>query len=88
MKTLIRDIIGIFTRKSHQPTILKPELTEEEKAALVPVRTISIGWVSSAAELEREVIRATLDAGAAGYLLSEQTYDESRFLHARATLYA
>ena len=47
------------------------EPTEEEKAALVPVRTLSVGWVSSVDELEREVIREALEHGAAAYLISE-----------------
>lgn len=86
MKTLINDVIAIFTRKPHGPVILKSGLTEEEKAALVPVRTLSIGWVSSVDELEKEVARETLERGAAGYLISD--LEQARFVHARATLYA
>ena len=86
MKTLIRDVLAIFTRKSHQPVILKPGLTEEEKAALLPVRQFSLGWVTSVEELEQEVARQTLEAGAAGYLISD--FEQGRFIHARATLYA
>ncbi|HCT5172809.1 TPA: DUF1471 domain-containing protein, partial [Enterobacter cloacae] len=57
-----------------------------EKAALVPVRTLSVGWVSSVDELEREVIREALEHGAAAYLISE--LEQARFVHARATLFA
>ncbi|EKQ1947964.1 DUF1471 domain-containing protein, partial [Escherichia coli] len=51
MKALINDVIAVFTRKAHGPVIIKSDLTEEEKAALVPVRTLSVGWVSSVDEL-------------------------------------
>ncbi|SYO73597.1 Uncharacterised protein [Klebsiella pneumoniae] len=77
MKALINDVIAVFTRKAHGPVIIKSDLTEEEKAALVPVRTLSVGWVSSVDELEREV---------AAYLISE--LEQARFVHARATLFA
>jgi len=60
--------------------------TVPEKAALVPVRTLSVGWVSSVDELEREVIREALEHGAAAYLISE--LEQARFVHARATLFA
>lgn len=86
MKALINDIIAIFTRKPHAPVIIKPGLTEEEKAGLVPVRTLSIDWVSSVDELEREVIREALEHGADGYLISK--LEQARFVHARATLFA
>jgi DNA repair protein RadC len=46
-------------RSSSNPILLR------EKAALVPVRTLSVGWVSSVDELEREVIREALEHGAA-----------------------
>lgn len=86
MKALINDVIAISTRKPHGPVIIKSGLTEEEKADLVPVRTLSIDWVSSVDELEREVIREALEHGAAGYLISE--FEQARFVHARATLFA
>ena len=86
MKALINDVIAVFTRKAHGPVIIKSDLTEEEKAALVPVRTLSVGWVSSGDELEREVIREALEHGAAAYLISE--LEQARFVHARATLFA
>ncbi|MCT4712581.1 DUF1471 domain-containing protein [Enterobacteriaceae bacterium H11S18] len=86
MKNLIRDIMAIFTPGHHGPVILQDGLTEEEKSALVPVRTLSIDWVASADELEREAIRETLDAGAAGYQLSN--LEQTQFIHARATLYS
>ena len=86
MKALIRDVLAIFTRKSHQPVILKAGLSEEEIAALLPVRQFSLGWVTSVEELEREVARQTLEAGAAGYHISD--FEQGRFIHARATLYA
>lgn len=85
MKALINDVIAVFTRKAHGPVIIKSDLTEEE-AALVPVRTLSVGWVSSVDELEREVIREALEHGAAAYLISE--LEQARFVHARATLFA
>jgi len=86
LKNLIRDIMAIFAPGHRRPVILKSELTEEEKTALVPVRTLSIDWVASADELEREAVRETLDAGAAGYLLSG--LEQTQFIHARATLYS
>lgn len=86
MKEFINEVIAIFTRKRRGPVIIKSGLTEKEKAALVPVHTISIGWVSSVDELEREVIREALEYGAAGYLISELV--QARFVHARATLFA
>ena len=86
MKTLIRDVLAIFTRQTQGPVIVKPGLTEEEKAALVPVRTFSLGWMSSVKELECEVARQTREAGAAGYLISD--FEQGRFIHARATLFA
>lgn len=86
MKALINDVIAVFTRKAHGPVIIKSDLTEEEKAALVPVRTLSVGWGSSVDELEREVIREALEHGAAAYLISE--LEQARFVHARATLFA
>lgn len=86
MKALINDVIAIFTRKPRGPVIIKSGLTDEEKAALVPVRTLSVGWVSSVDELEREVIREALEQSAAAYLISE--IEQARFVHARATLFA
>ncbi|HHL0037074.1 TPA: DUF1471 domain-containing protein [Enterobacter mori] len=86
MKALINDVIAIFTRKPHGPVIVKPGLTEEQKATLVPVRSFSLGWVSSVEELEREVARETCESGAAGYLISD--FQQGRFIHARATLFA
>ncbi|WP_455425292.1 DUF1471 domain-containing protein [Dryocola sp. LX212] len=86
MKALISNVIAIFTRKPRGPVIIKSGLSDEEKAALVPVRTLSVGWVSSVDELEREVIREALEHGAAAYLISE--LEQARFVHARATLLA
>ncbi|TNV12502.1 DUF1471 domain-containing protein [Buttiauxella sp. B2] len=86
MKTLINDVIAIFTRRPHGPVIVKQGLTDEQKAALVPVRSFSLGWINSVEDLEREVARQTCEAGAAGYLISD--FEQGRFIHARATLYA
>lgn len=85
MKALINDVIAIFTRKPHGPVIVKHGLTEEQKAALVPVYSFSLGWVSSVEALEREVARRACEAGAAGYLISD--FEQGRFIHARATLF-
>ncbi|MFG6657396.1 YdgH/BhsA/McbA-like domain containing protein [Scandinavium sp. M-37] len=86
MKALIRDVIAIFTRRPHGPVMVKHDLTEEDKAALMPVRSFSLGWISSVEELEREVARQACESGAAGYLISD--FEQGRFIHARATLYA
>ncbi|MCS2164037.1 YdgH/BhsA/McbA-like domain containing protein [Scandinavium manionii] len=86
MKTLIRDVIAIFTRQPRGPVILKDDLTEEEKANLAPVRSFSLGWITSVEELECEVARQAREAGAAGYLISD--FEQGRFIHARATLFA
>lgn len=86
MKTLIRDALAIFTRQPRGPVIVRHGLTEDEKAALVPVRSYSLGWINSVEQLEREIIRETCQSGAAGYLISD--FEQGRFIHARATLYA
>ena len=86
MKALINDVIAIFTRKPRTPVIVKHNLTEEEKSALVPVRSFSLGWIKSVEELEREVTREACRSGAAGYLISD--FEQGRFIHARATLFA
>ncbi|MED7793187.1 hypothetical protein TB147_17945 [Klebsiella aerogenes] len=88
MKTLINDVIAIFTfsRQPHGPVIVKPGLTEEQIAALTPVRSLSLGWINTVEELEREVARLTRESGAAGYLISG--FEQGRFIQARATLYA
>lgn len=86
MKILMNDLIAIFTRRPHGPVILKTGLSEEEKAALTPVRTISIGRISSLKALEKEVIREAREHNAAGYLITD--LKQARFVHARATLYA
>ncbi len=38
MKTLIRDVLAIFTRKPQGPVVVRHNLTDEEKAALQPCR--------------------------------------------------
>ncbi|MGR7483728.1 DUF1471 domain-containing protein [Klebsiella aerogenes] len=86
MKTLIRDVIAIFTRKPQGPVVVRYNLTEEEKAALQPVRSLSLGWISTVEELEREAARLTCEAGASAYLISD--FEQGRFIHARATLFA
>lgn len=86
MKTLICDVIAIFTRQPQGPVVVRHNLTDEEKAALQPVRSLSLGWISTVEELEREAARLTCEAGASACLTSD--FEQGRFIHARATLYA
>lgn len=64
MKALINDVIAVFTRKAHGPVIIKSDLTEEEKAALVPVRTLSLAgclpWMSWSGRLSAKPLNMAL----------------------------
>lgn len=43
MKVLINVVIAIFSHKPREPVTIKSGLANEEKAALAPVHTLSVG---------------------------------------------
>ncbi|MGR7464470.1 hypothetical protein ACU60T_25240 [Klebsiella aerogenes] len=77
---------SIFPHKPQSPVVVRYNLIDEEKAALQPIRSLTLGWISFVEELELEAARLTCEAGTSAYLISD--FEQDRFIHARTTVYA
>lgn len=92
MKDLVNDVLSIFSPQSVKPVLIRAGLTHREIASMHPVGVTQVSWVTSMEELNDAFVKKAMEAGAAGYHITDVEShkpgnDDQHVLAAKATLY-